>query len=246
MIYIKRWIEHYEELFPIEENQVEYFKNLCGEFNAPAKFLSAECGPALLCQELNKNNIDVTVTDTFSEFISKVKKSQETFEQKIHAFNIYPSDISRYLGKNFYNVIYCGNYRLIFLKDRALIRKLILDAKLLLTEGGYLVFDLINFSKMDFSQPRIDLPVKKSGNLNLYSHILKNSESMKYYLNQQVVTNEGISIDEVKDEEICPISLESFKAYSAELGFSSVQFYSDYKGTPLSEDSEKIICVLKK
>ena len=69
---------------------------------------------------------------------------------------------------------------------------------------------------------------------------------MKYYLNQQIVTNEGVSIDAVKDEEICPISLESFKAYSSEIGYSSVQFYSDYKGTPLSENSEKIICVLKK
>lgn len=246
MIYIKRWLEHYEELFPIEENQIEFLDEKCRNFSSPAKFLSVECGPALLSRKLSEKNHDITVTDSFPEFISALNNKQKSEGNKIHSFNLHPMDIIRYLGKNFFNVIYCGDYRLIFIKDKASIKKLMFDAKMMLTDGGYLILDLINFSKYDFSQPRIDLQTQKSENAQLYSYILRDADSMKYTLNQQVVTKDGKNIDEVKNEEITPISMETFKAFADDVKFSSIEFYSDYYGNPLKQDSEKIICVLKK
>ena len=117
---------------------------------------------------------------------------------------------------------------------------------MLLSDGGYIVLDLINFAKYDFSGPRIDLAVQKSDRVELYSHILKDAATLKYTLNQQVVTKDGQSIDEVKNEPITPISLETFKRTAEIAKFSSIEFYSDYYGHPLEEDSDKIICVLKK
>lgn len=241
MINYKHWLDYTEKLFPLEENQIAFFEDLLKKFNNPAKFLNVECGPAAICKALEKNGVDVTATDSYSGFIQKISGIKN-----IHSFNLNPFDISRYLGKNFYNVIYTGNYRLIFLQDRALIRKFIFDCKMLLSDGGCLVFDLVNFSKLDFSQPRIDLPVKKNEEFQLYSYILKNAENMKYYLTQQVVANDGTAFVDVDNEQICPISLETFKAFAEELSYSSVEFYSDYKGNPLTENSDRIICVLRK
>jgi hypothetical protein len=121
-----------------------------------------------------------------------------------------------------------------------------IDAKSLLTNNGFLVFDLINFSKFDFSNDIVELPVKSSARATLKSWITKDKENVTYLLNQQVMTSNGKTIDEVKDEPITPISMESFQKFAKDLGFTSIEFYSDYKLTPLKPDSEKIVCVLRK
>ncbi|MCR5252391.1 MAG: hypothetical protein K6C98_01585 [Treponema sp.] len=246
MIYIKKWLENYAELFPIAESQVEFFTKIGKDFSSPVKFVSLECGTAALAQELLMNSFDVTATDSFKEFIDLLKIKSSNTEPKLKAFNLYPQDIGRYLGKNFYNIIYLGDYRVVFMRDKIYISKLMMDAKALLSDGGYLIFDLINFSKFDFSKDEIYLPEKHSTRATLRSWITKDKENITYLLHQQVETSNGKTIDEVKDEPVTPISMESFKKFAKELEFSSLEFYSDYKMNPLTPDSEKIVCVLKK
>ncbi len=245
MIYVKKWTDYYEDFFPIEPHQLDFFTNLSEKFTSPAKLLSVECGPALLSDTLQEKN-DITLTDSFPEFVSIVNTRQINKDNPAHVFNLNPADIARYLGKNFFNVIACLSYRIIFMKDRTLIKKFLFDSKMLLSDGGYLVLDILNFSKYDFSETKIDLPVKKSERASLYSSVIKNSDSVQYKLFQHVVTASGKVIDEVKDELICPISMESIRSYAKEVGYSSVEFYNDYNLTPYTTDSDKIICVLKK
>ena len=215
------------------------------EFPGPAKFLGVECGPALLTEHLQEK-FDITLTDSYAEFVNIVNTRQSTKENPAHVFNLNPADIARYLGKNFFNVITCLCYRVIFMKDRTLIKKFLFDSKMLLSEGGYLVLDILNFSKYDFSETKIELPAKKSDRASLYSSVIKNSDSVQYKLFQHVVTASGKVIDEVKDELICPISMETIRSYAKEVGYSSCEFFNDYKKTPYTADSDKVICVLKK
>lgn len=245
MIYIKKWIEYYSELFPVEDGQLNFFESYADKFSQPSKILSVECGPALLSESLSEK-CDITVTDQYQEFIDVVKSRNAYNEGKIHAFNLNPMDLSRYMGKNFFDIISCLNYRIIFFKERELIKKFMMDAKMLLVDGGYLILDLINFAKYDFSATKIDLPEKKCTLATLYSSLVKNSEELSYRLYQNVVTSGGKMIEEVKNEQVCPISLETFKSAAEEMKFSSVEFFSDYKKTPYSRESDKIICVLKK
>ena len=245
MIYIKKWTDYYEDFFPIEPGQLEFFTDMGNEFSVPAKFLGVECGPALLTEQL-QDKFDITLTDSYSEFVNVVNTRQSTKENPAHIFNLNPADIARYLGKNFFNVVTCLCYRVIFMKDRTLIKKFLFDSKMLLSDGGYLVLDILNFSKYDFSETKVELPPKKAERATLYSSVIKNSDSVQYKLFQHVVTASGKVIDEVKDELVCPISMESIRTFAKEVGYSSVEFYNDYKKTPYTADSDKIICVLKK
>ena len=245
MIYIKRWIDYYSELFPVEEGQQNFFESYANEFSNSTKILSVECGPALLSEILNEK-YDITVTDQHQEFIDIVKSRNSYSNGRIHAFNMHPMDLSRYMGNSFFDIVCCLNYRVIFLKERALIKKYMMDVQRLLTNGGYLILDLINFAKYDFSETKIDLPEKKSERATLYSSLVKNSEGLSYRLYQNVVTSAGKMIEEVKDEVVCPVSLETFKSAAEEMKFSSIEFFSDYKKSPYFKESDKIICVLKK
>ena len=191
MIYIKKWTDYYEDFFPIEPNQLEFFTEMGNTFPGPAKFLGVECGPALLTDHLQEK-FDITLTDSYAEFVNIVNTRQSSKENPAHVFNLNPADIARYLGKNFFNVITCLCYRIIFMKDRTLIKKFLFDSKMLLSEGGYLVLDILNFSKYDFSETKIELPAKKSDRATLYSSVIKNSDSVQYKLFQHVVTASGV------------------------------------------------------
>ena len=103
MIYIKKWTDYYEDFFPIEPNQIDFFTAMGNEFASPAKFLGVECGPALLTEQL-QDKFDITLTDSFAEFVNVVNTRQSTKENPAHVFNLNPADIARYLGKNFFNV----------------------------------------------------------------------------------------------------------------------------------------------
>lgn len=247
MIYIKRWTDFYEELFPADPVQDDFFDSLLANAQSaqPAKFLSVECGPGNLSMKLGKK-YDVTVTDQFAEFTKIVNEKIVSQGTKINVFNLNPVDISRFLPKNHYDVIACLNYRLIFLKDRGLAKKFMLDAYMMLADGGFLVLDLINFSKYDFSATKIDLPERRCEHATLYSSLIKNTETANYKLFQHIVTAEGTMIEEVKDEVVTPISLETFKTAADEMGFTSIEFFSDYNKTPYSLESDRIICLLKK
>ena len=120
------------------------------------------------------------------------------------------------------------------------------DAKVLLQEGGYIIFDLINFSKFDFTQPVLNLPELKCDKGSLFSTIVQDKESASYVINQAFVTKEGKHHQVVEDETVFPITAETLKRFSKQLGFSEVNFYSDWSKTPFSNDSDKIICVFKK
>lgn len=248
MIYIKEWLKYFDKIFKVEENQINFLSDLSKDVAAPAKYLDVESGSALISRQLADKGFDVTVTDSYNEFISSLNnlRSGDNSTSSLHTFNIHSTDIIRYLGKNYFNVITCFNYRLIFIKDKIQIKKLVFDAGMLLKEGGYLVLDLINFSKFDFSAETIELPVKTGDGVKLYSSIRMDKENAKYLLTQKIVTDSGEEIIEVQDEEVTPISKETFQAIAKDTNFKSIEFYSDYNGTPLKPESDKIICVLKK
>ncbi len=246
MIYVKRWLKYYEELFPVQPNRLDLILELEKSFGAAVKLLSVECGPAQTSLKLAETHQDITVIDSHEEFISRILNNARKAGTGVHAFNMSSSDISRYFAKNYFNIIMCCNYRLIFLKNRSLVKKFLMDAKYLLTDGGYLILDLINFSKLDFNEQKVDLPVRKGKDVTLYSEIIRDNTTAQYKLYQRVVTADGKVFDDIKDEEVIPISCETLKSYANELGFTSIEFYSDYLRTPLSADSDKVICLLKK
>lgn len=245
MINFTKWIELYKSLYEINSTQEKFFCSLCDEFPNHPRALNVEAGLALLPSKL-AYKYDVTVTDSYPEFIRYISQMQANIEGQPPAFHIDSADIARYLGKEFFNVIFCINSRLIFLKEKALIEKLMFDAKSLLTPGGYIVFDVMNFARYDFADDKIVLPIRKSDEVDLKTTIYKDKEEAVYRMDQEATTKEGVVNDVVKGEKICPICIESFKQIAERIGFSSVNFYSDYKKSPYKKDGYKLICVFKK
>ena len=250
MIYSDKWLKYYKNVFLLSDNQPEFFIEQFKNYEQPA-FFDVECGPGLLVTSILNSNfpVDITVSDSIDGFITQMSERTAESEKKVQAIPTSPADIAKRIPKHSFNVISCLNYRLIFLKDKAQVLKFMFDAKTLLQYGGILILDLINFAKFDFSDDIIRLPEKKHGDFTLTSTITKHPETFSYQLNQKLTIGNGLlkkSFDVVKDEVVSPVSIETFTLFAKETKFSSIQFFSDYKGNAFTPDSDRIICVLKK
>ena len=64
-------IEYYDELYPSDESQKQFFTNLLSSYGIPSKFLRIGCGTGYLESFLAKEGVDVTGLDTNKEILER-------------------------------------------------------------------------------------------------------------------------------------------------------------------------------
>ncbi|MCR5187833.1 MAG: hypothetical protein K6C97_02770 [Treponema sp.] len=245
MIFIKRWIEYYDSIFSADDKKVKFFQKLAEEFPETQKFLSIECGTGNLSLKLAQD-FDITSTDTQPEFVTIVKDRTLNLEKPFPIFNLNPKDLGKYLGKNFYNIIYSLNYRILFTDSESKIINLLKDCNKLLTKDGYFVIEILTPPEFNSDQGVIELPRKFSVRSTLFTYITKTQTSNICKITQTLKTSSGKVIEEVIDEPICFISKDRMEEISKESGYSSITFYHDYDCNPTMDKASRIICLLKK
>ena len=243
MINFDKWIELYGNLYEINKAEENFYINLLNEFPQHAKALNVEAGLALLPSKL-AYKYDVTVTDSHEQFIKHILTKQTNSEIQPPTFHIDSADIAKYLGKEFFNVIFSINSRLMFLKNRDAVVSLLKDTMSLLTKNGYVVFDMINFSRYNLENDTFDIPTRKNEKLSLVAHI--DHKDGKYFLNQTANITNGESIEVVKDEEICVLTKDQITEIAKEVGYKSIEYFGDYNRTPYQKDGYRLVCVLQK
>ena len=245
MTIINQTLDYYPEFFPTPENQFEFIERLVGPLQQPVKILNIEAGAGVLAEKLAEK-YEVIATDRYTSFTNLINKRKSFSTNKLNVFNIEPIDIGRYFGKQFVDLIFCLDSRVIFMKDLTLIKKFLFDSKMILKENGYVVIEVVNFAKLNFEEDSIQMPTRESCRGSLFTTIIKDKKTATYRLFQNIVTTNDTVIEKVKNEEVWPISKDTFTSISNELGFSSVNFFSDFNGASYSEDTDNLICVFKK
>ncbi len=245
MIFIKRWIEYYDSIFSADKKKIDFFNKLAKEFPETQKFLSIECGTGNLSLKLAQN-FDITSIDSQPEFVAIVKDRTLNLEKPFPIFNLNPKDIGKYLGKDFYNIIYSLNYRILFTDSEEKIINLLKDCNKLLTKGGYFAIEVLTPPEFNSDQTVIELPRKYSVRSTLFTYITKTQTPNVCNITQTLKTSSGKVIEEVIDEPLCFISKNRMEEISKEAGYSSINFYHDYDFNPPMDKASKIICLLKK
>lgn len=245
MIYVNNWIDYYSDFVPFSASHNKLLKSYIDSSKTNPKVLSVEAGTAIGVEDLPQN-YDITIIDKYPEFTSLLTKRQSLQNNRFHIFNLDPMDIGRYLGKNFFDLIYCLDGRIIFFKDRTLIKKFFFDSKMLLAENGKLVLSLYNFSKVNFKFDSVEISERICTRGVLHGSFVKDKKNLVYKLNTNIISADGKQKKIAKDETVVPLGIETVKSFAKELNFSSVEFYSDYNKTPLSDNSEYFVCILTK
>lgn len=245
MIFVKQWVEYYDNIFIVDDKLINFCNKLAQDFSETPKFLSIECGTGNLSVTLAKK-YEVTATDTEPDFIRIVKDRTLNLIRPFPVFNLNPKDIAKYLGKNFYNIIYSLNYRILFTNKEENIIKLLKDCNKLLTKNGYFAFEILLPPVFEPGQTILELPQIPNERSILFTTFEKTATPNVCKITQTLKNKSGKKKAEIIDEKICFFTTERMIKIAKEAGFSSIQFFSDYDFSPDKPENYKKICLLKK
>ncbi|MBQ0002704.1 MAG: methyltransferase domain-containing protein [Treponema sp.] len=240
---ITNLVEYYDELYPVTQEQFDFYNSILETFSKPVRFLNVGCGTGILENRLAKDMTDVTGLETIKELLESAARKRRNQLMAVRFFQMSTIEMVRFLGKGFYNVISCLNDRIIFIHDKVLLRKFFFDCKQLLVENGIIVLQLSNYNLFKKNQP-VNLPKKNSIRVSLSSKI-EPADDGEYFLTSDIETGNGKKLPVYDRVKVYPVVQSEIADFAKEAGFNSVEFYSDYKKTPASESSESLVVIIR-
>ena len=238
---IKNLVEYYDELYPVTLAQQTFYETLIQKYSRPAKLLSIGCGTGVLCHRLAKDSVDVTGLETMKELLESANLKYRNQLMSLRYFQMSTLEMTRFLGKKFYNIISCLNSRVIFIRDKTLMRKFFFDCKELLSDGGIVVLQLYNFDRFKTS-PKSILPELSSARVRYKSAVSKMNDGS--YNFDSILEKNGKTLPVFEDTKIYPLGKSEIEDFSKEAGFKNVQFFSGFDGLKAYDDSEYLLAVI--
>lgn len=243
MEYLNNLIEYYDELYQASDAQKKFYTNLIQQFGMPTKILGIGCSTGNFEYYLAQLGHDVTGIDTSPEMLESASRRRRMPNTAIRFFEMSTVEMSRFLGKDFYNIISCLNNKIIFIHDKILLKKFFVDCKSLLTEQGILILQFGNYSHFA-KNGKFSLPSHKSIRVNLVTKIEQKSKD-EFLLSQKLDRGDDRYLPVLKETPILPVTPELITSFAKEAGFTSINFTNGWSQEPFTEDNNNIVCVLK-
>ncbi len=235
-------VEYYDELYPVTEAQKEFYLKESAIYGKPVRYLRIGCGTGSFEHYLAKEGADVTGIESSSEMIASANRRRRTQLMAIRFFQMSSLEMTRFLGKGFYNLISILDDRIIYTHDYTLLAKLFYDCKQLISKKGKLVISLPNFEKYN-QRPKQLLPVRESIRSKLFTQIVTKDDDSTV-LNQDLETGNGKIIPVTRDVSIYPVTRSDVKELAKKAGFTKIEFFSNFYRDDFTSDSDNLICVI--
>lgn len=241
MDYLNNIIEYYDELYPITESQKKLFNDLI-QTKMPAHVLRIGCSSGLFEHYLARLGHDVTGIDTSKEMLESANRRRRMPNTAIRFFQMSSIEMTRFLGKGFYDVIGCINDKLLFIRDRTLMRKFFYDCRQLLSPEGSLVIQVPYFEHLPDADS-VQLPVRENIRVKLSTSLTRRDDI--WYMQQTLEHAGSRQVPVLRDAEVYPVTASNLKEFAREAGFTSIELYGGFDRSPLTEDSSSVVAVLK-
>lgn len=240
---VQNVIEYYDELYPVTESQKSFFNSQIDSYTKPVKLLRVGCGTGYLEHLLAREGHDVTGLETSKEMLESANLKRRNQLMSIRFFQMTTLEMTRFLGKGFYNIISCLNDRIIYIHDATLIRKFFFDCKQLLTENGELILHLANYNLYN-KDSLVKMPDRESIRAKLFTEIFTKDNGEKL-ITQEVETGNGKVLPVKEGELVYTITPEEIKSDAEEAGFKEINFYSDFELNPFTPESPELVAIIK-
>lgn len=236
---MRTFVEYYDDFFPTSEEQMKFFSESAKDYFAPVKFLNIGSNTGSLAILLAKQGFDVTGTEMWQELLDSASLKRRTQLLSIRFFKLSSSEITRYLGKGFYNIVFNLDGRIPLLGSRDKVENFFKDAKTLLTKNGKLILAICNFDYLKNSNKNT---ITKESSRAVFKCDFDFSKKDTALLTQKVIHNGDKEFTVLENIPVYPISREELITFSKAAGFSKVNFYSDYTKNPATESTEILLC----
>jgi len=241
----RNFVEYYDEFFPVTESELSFFSELSAAQKKPSKFLEVGCSTGLCALHLAKLHNDVTGIEVIKNFLDSAFLKNRSPILPLRYFKLSTTEMGNFLGKNFYNIIYTLNDRIVLIPTKNQMKDFFHNCKQMLTENGYLILNILNFEYL-FSiadeKKNSEIPTKTTIRAKLISHITCTQNGV--LLNRKIETGNGKLLPVFENTKIYPLTKTEICEFGKQAGFTNFEFYADYNKNPLTENSPELVCVL--
>lgn len=234
---LQNLIEYYDELYPVRNEQKNFFKMVLNNYQMPAKILRIGCATGGFEHYLARLGHDVTGIDTSPNLVDSAALRRKQPNTAIRFFHMTPTEMTHFLGKKFYNIITSLEGSLYFIHDETLRRKFFYDCHTLLADNGCLIIHLPDLCETRES-PRISLQSK----IECVGHM---PEEEVYTLTQEIVRGDGQRISVHMATKIAQPTCSEIEHTALEAGFTNIESFSCYGAKSLSDNKVATLFVMK-
>lgn len=212
--------QYYDDIFPLNEAQVTFFKNRLGI--PPKQILDVACGTGSLLTNLcsyGYQGVGIDLNDTM------IRKAEEK-GCKNCIFKV--SDMLTF-QEGSYDLIYCIGNSLVHLNNLEDIKRFLTNCKAMLNQGGIFVTQIINYNRI-LKDHITSLPLIKNEAKNLTfireyaynntTHLINFTTTLKVYNNTFHNT-----------VNLYPLTSEELVTLLKQVGFTHIKLYGDFKET---------------
>ncbi len=242
MEFIQNIVEYFDELYPVTDSIKKFYEEITKSQPKPAKMLSIGANTGNLEFFLAKQGCDVTGIENFQPLLEAANLKRRNQLMSIRFFTLPEGEISKYLGKRFYNVINILDNRVCYSASQKRIRQLFKDLREILAKDGVVVIQTFNFDQL-IENSSIDLPVKSSMRAKLFSTV--SDRCGRTTLTQKIQTWNGRHVPIIQNGAIYPLTKDEIYEFARLAGFRKIEFYSDFDGSPVTESSIEIVSVMR-
>ena len=241
MEFFQNLVEYFDEFYPAETEICSFFKELGKNYSFPPKLLQIAAGSGSLALHLAKSGLDVTGIETSQPLLDSANLKRRTQLLSIRFFKMSVLEMARFLGKGFYNVIFCINNRISFIRSKELMVQFFADCRHLLSDDGILVLQLYNYN--NFAENSFE-PLKKLSPRASLKTALSVENGKVSAISQTIECAQNRQIPILENEPVYHLTKKEIEEFAKKSGFNKVEFYSDFKKTAFSSESEEIVCIL--
>lgn len=162
--------EYYDELYLVTSDHLEFYKQILKDYPAPQKVLNIGIGTGSFEFSLSKAGYDVTGLEVIQCLLESALLKRRNQLLSLRFFKLSSTEMTKFLGHGFFNVISCLNNKIVFFKNKTLVQNFFSDSYKLLSPNGTLILHLYNHENC-INSKTFSLPVKSSLRIQLFSQI---------------------------------------------------------------------------
>lgn len=227
--------KHYDKLFPLDSQKVDFFKKLSDNIEYPKTLLDIGCATGNLAFSLEDKFNGISAIDFDHQMIETATIKNEHHHVDFRQMNMM--NISSSYFDNSMSVVSCLGNTIVHLSSELEISEFIRQAKKLLRANGIIIIQLLNYDNIIKNNIQ-KLPLIETDEFVFTREYDKVGEKLDFHTSFTVKKTNETKGSAVK---LLPIKFEQLKKILTNNGFNKVEAYSNWKKDKFQEDSFQLI-----
>ncbi|HHV28431.1 MAG TPA: class I SAM-dependent methyltransferase [Clostridium sp.] len=232
--------KYYDYIFPVGENQLNFIKDCAG--SPGGRILDVACGSGGYSIELAKAGYLMTAVDIEDGMVEKVKTKAAENGLSINAFKCDMRELEEKVRERF-NAIFCIGNSLVHLANLKEIADALTQMKHILADDGCLVLQTVNYDRIiKYNLDGLPTIANDEFGVEFVRKYKFKKESNTIDFNTTLIIKKGDSKAEYNNSvELLPLRSSELAWALKEAGFTTFDFYGDFKYSNYTEDSPSLV-----